>query len=63
MASSAHDALGIRDLGICEKAAMTAIMSMNMHTVLRGMLDAFVSSWMRQAAAEAEQARPRTLCR
>jgi hypothetical protein len=34
---------------------MTAIMFTNMHTVLRGMLDAFVGSWMRRIAAAAEQ--------
>ena len=46
--------------GIREKGAMTAIMLLNMHIVLRGMLDAFVGSWMRQTAAEAEQVRPRS---
>jgi hypothetical protein len=35
---------------------MTAIVFTNMHTVLRGMLDAFVGSWMRRTAAAAEQA-------
>jgi hypothetical protein len=35
---------------------MTAIMFTNMHTILRGMLDAFVGSWMRRIAAAAEQA-------
>jgi hypothetical protein len=44
--------------GIREDGAMTAIMFMNLHTVLRGLIDALVSSWMRQAAAEAEQGRP-----
>ena len=34
---------------------MTAITFMNMPSALRGMLDTFVSSWMRQAAAQAEQ--------
>jgi hypothetical protein len=35
---------------------MTAIMFTNVHTILRGMLDAFVGSWMRRIAAAAEQA-------
>jgi hypothetical protein len=35
---------------------MTAIMFTNMHTALRGMLDAFAGSWMRRIAAAAEQA-------
>jgi hypothetical protein len=39
---------------------MTAIMLVNMSTALRGMLDAFVSAWMRQTAAAAECAPPRT---
>jgi hypothetical protein len=34
---------------------MTATTFMNMPSALRGMLDAFVSSWMRWAAAQAEQ--------
>ena len=38
-----------------ELNAMTAITFMNMPSALRGMLDAFVSSWMRHAAAKAEQ--------
>jgi hypothetical protein len=42
---------------------MTKVMFMNMHTALRGMLDAFVGSWMQQIAAEARQARARTPCR
>jgi hypothetical protein len=36
---------------------MPDLMLMNIHTVLRRMLDAFVSSWMRQTVAEVEQAR------
>lgn len=48
-----------RDLGIREKGAMTAVMSANLQTVLRRILDAFVSAWMRRTAAEAEQACPR----
>ncbi len=39
---------------------MAAIMFMNMHTVPRGVLDAFVSARMRPTAAAAEHARPRT---
>jgi hypothetical protein len=44
-------------LRIRDKGVMTAIMFTNMPTVLRGMLDAFVGSWMRRiaAAAAAEQ--------
>ena len=38
---------------------MTAIMFVNMPTALRRMLDAFVSAWMRQAAAAAGHARQR----
>ena len=38
---------------------MTAIMLLNMHSVLRQMLDAFVSARMRQSAAAAEYAWPR----
>jgi len=38
---------------------MTAAMSMNLQTVLRRILDALFSAWMRPTAAEAEQTRPR----
>ena len=61
--SSAHDGLSIRDTGIREEGAMTKVMFMNIHAVLRGMLDAFVGSWMRQTAAKAEQARTRASSR
>jgi hypothetical protein len=69
MASSAHNARWIR-----EEAVMAAITFNAAHqkvhireqlkTVLaafREMLDAFASNWMRQAAAEAEHARPRQI--
>lgn len=42
--------------------AMTKVMFMNMHAALRGMLDAFVGSWMQRIVAEAEQGRARTPC-
>jgi hypothetical protein len=51
---------GFATRGIREEAAMNEIMFMNINTVLRRMLDAFVSAWMRQTAAAAEQARTRT---
>jgi hypothetical protein len=48
---------GIRGLRTREERAMPDLMLMNIHTVLRRMLDAFVSSWMRQTVAEVEQTR------
>jgi hypothetical protein len=39
-----------------EEAVMATVTFMNLHTILRRILDAFVSAWMRQTADAAEQA-------
>ena len=57
-ALSAHDARGFVMWGFAKKGAMTAVTSMNLQAVLRRILDAFVSAWMRRTATEAEQAQP-----